>query len=116
MHIIGSTLQWLAAVPAVGDEYRERGPPMPRVQRGSRPSDSALRWKIASQHAMATIDPWHEYGVEALPLERATKREWTGDYWRSDEVLVKVERHPFTRGAMRQCHRLKLRVGKSSTG
>ncbi|XP_005092965.1 eukaryotic elongation factor 2 kinase [Aplysia californica] len=57
------------------------------------------------------VDQWEQYHLDDLETElcfrhryNAHKKEWT-----KDTVLVKMEKKPFTRGAMRQCYRVKKR-------
>lgn len=54
-------------------------------------------------------DAWVQHNLHLLPAERARRHRYdmATDRWVVDETLVKVEREPFDRGAMRRCYRLK---------
>ena len=71
------------------------------------------RWQAALKPAIAlgaaVTDPWLEYNVHKQPTELAVR--WDYDpataAWASSETLIKMERTPFARGAMRECLRMK---------
>jgi elongation factor 2 kinase len=62
-------------------------------------------------------DPWakHEMHIK-VPAERVVRHLYhyssssSQSYWTSEETIVKMERQPFTHGAMRFCYRLKKRT------
>ena len=78
------------------------------ARRGAR-----ARWQAALKPAIAlgaaVTDPWLEYNVHKQPTELAVR--WDYDpataAWASSETLIKMERTPFARGAMRECLRMK---------
>jgi elongation factor 2 kinase len=55
------------------------------------------------------VDHWAEYHLDDLETELAIRHRYNPrkKIWFQDHVLVKMEKQPFTRGAMRQCFRLK---------
>lgn len=54
-------------------------------------------------------DPWIQHNLHLLPAERARRHRYdmAMKSWVVDDTIVKVEREPFDRGAMRRCYRLK---------
>jgi elongation factor 2 kinase len=57
----------------------------------------------------AQQDPWEKYSIHKLPLERVRRHLYLPNTktWVVVESLVKIEREPFTHGAMRQAFRMK---------
>ncbi|CAG5126427.1 unnamed protein product [Candidula unifasciata] len=55
------------------------------------------------------VDHWAEYHLDDLETELAVRHRYNPrrKIWIQDHVLVKMEKKPFTRGAMRQCFRVK---------
>ena len=103
MTLIGSTLQWLASVPQ-GTSALVQHPPTTSI--------ILQRWHTAAAHAALLPDPWAALRIEAfVAAERAIRRRWVAGAWSADVIIVKVERDAFAHGAMRTCHRMKLRVG-----
>ena len=107
MHLVGSSLQWLASL----QDHAEL-----RRSASQRIIESApARWRSLTARALALPDPWATLKLDELPLERATRWQWTGTSWVADELLIRCERAAFARGAMRQCHRLRLQTrGRSA--
>jgi elongation factor 2 kinase len=68
--------------------------------------------KQAAAAAVEKGDPWakHEMPVR-VPAERVVRHfyHYSTQSWTSEETIVKMERQPFTHGAMRFCYRLKKR-------
>lgn len=57
------------------------------------------------------VDHWEQYHLDNLETEIAIRHRYHAhkQYWVQDTVLVKMEKKPFTRGAMRQCYRVRKR-------
>ena len=76
--------------------------------------DARAHWQAALKPALAlgaakTDDPWLEHEVHKQPTELALRWDYdpaTGA-WVSSETLIKMERTPFAKGAMRECMRMK---------
>lgn len=73
----------------------------------SAPTQELFRRAIAQ--AQADGDPWASHKLHTLPAERCRRHRFNvlSGGWVVDETLVKVERRPFDKGAMRRCYRLK---------
>ena len=56
-------------------------------------------------------DPWKKYNLQDIPAERVIRHLYhpTSHTWSTDETIVKMEKEPFTHGAMRYCYRMKKR-------
>lgn len=71
----------------------------------------SLREKIsrAAAKAISEEDCWSKYAIEAIPAERVVRHRYNPEtrQFMKDETIVKVEKHPFTHGAMRHCFRMK---------
>jgi elongation factor 2 kinase len=54
------------------------------------------------------IDPWANFDLNGLPTEKATRHRYNAvtKTWTLDEVIVKMDRKAFDRGAMRECYRM----------
>jgi hypothetical protein len=71
------------------------------------------RWqsllKPAVQMGLIGQDPWSDMAVHDLRTEIVTRWDFDASTraWTSSETLVKMERTPFARGAMRECFRMK---------
>jgi elongation factor 2 kinase len=65
----------------------------------------------AASKAIAEGDPWAEHHMEKIPAERIIRHIYHADTktWSEDETIVKIEKEPFTHGAMRYCYRMKKR-------
>lgn len=66
----------------------------------------------AAAKLVAKEDPWGKRNIPAIPAERIIRHLYhpeTGQ-WTEDETIVKVEKEPFTHGAMRFCYRMKKRA------
>ncbi|KAL3876114.1 hypothetical protein ACJMK2_033992 [Sinanodonta woodiana] len=66
-------------------------------------------WLKALKKAKNMDDPWEKFRIDDLETETCFRHRYSAlkKSWITDEVKVKIERKPFTRGAMRQCYRLK---------
>lgn len=71
---------------------------------------SALLQKAAAIE-IAKADPWDKYHLDQVPAERIIRHSYdpVSQQWHTDETIVKIEREPFTHGAMRFCYRMKKR-------
>lgn len=69
----------------------------------------AERAKILLKAAKSFQDPWASLGIEKIPAERVRRHRYqpTTGKWIIDESLVKIERKPFSAGAMRYAYRMK---------
>lgn len=71
----------------------------------------SLREKIsrAAAKAIAEGDVWKKHKIEAIPAERVVRHRYnpTTRQFVKDETIVKMEKEPFTHGAMRHCFRMK---------
>ncbi|KAL7518103.1 hypothetical protein ACHAWX_002962 [Stephanocyclus meneghinianus] len=71
----------------------------------------SLREKIrrAAARAISEGDPWKQYDIQSIPAERVVRHCYnpTTRQFVKDETIVKVEKKPFTHGAMRHCYRMK---------
>jgi elongation factor 2 kinase len=67
--------------------------------------------KDAASKAIADGDPWARHHIEKVPAERVIRHIYNPETqtWKEDETIVKIEREPFTHGAMRFCYRMKKR-------
>ena len=65
--------------------------------------------KNAASRAVALGDPWAKYEIEKVPAERIIRHLYHPETqtWSQDETIVKMEKEPFTNGAMRFCYRMK---------
>lgn len=67
--------------------------------------------KKAASQAIAEGDPWAKHKIDEVPAERVIRHMYQPETqtWKQDETIVKIEREPFTHGAMRFCYRMKKR-------
>ena len=85
-----------------------------------RAKSSKLKQPISSKHKMwskalnrihtrGTVDPWENFHLEDIPVERATRHVYNAlsKTWRKDDVFIKLQNEPFANGAMRTCFRMK---------
>ena len=58
---------------------------------------------------VAEEDVWAKYNIPAIPAERIIRHEYdpVTDRWSEEVTIVKIEKEPFTCGAMRSVFRLK---------
>ena len=108
MRLIGTTLTWLSTLPADGGVSADL-PTSPRSRFTESTQNVGERWRSAVRRALATPDPWASR--PPIPLYRAKRLQLVGSTWVEDELLVRCEREPFTRGAMRHCHRIRVLMG-----
>jgi hypothetical protein len=114
MRLIGQTLTWLATLPS-DDAINGMGSGPPRSPR-SRFAESTEtvrdRWHHAVSLALRYPDPWAPLVAERCPpLSRAARLQLVDSKWLRDDLLVRCEREPFTRGAMRHCYRVRVMLG-----
>ena len=66
----------------------------------------------AAAKAVVEDDPWAKYNLHSIPAERVIRHMFDPETqtWWTDETIVKIEREPFTHGAMRYCYRMKKRA------
>ena len=59
--------------------------------------------------AIAEEDVWAKHNIQAIPAERVVRHRYNPEtrQFMKDETIVKIERKPFTHGAMRHCFRMK---------
>ena len=77
--------------------------------------DNPARKRIAkilqkcAAEAIQQGDPWAEFELHKIPAERVIRHQYLPltRTWQEDESIVKVEKEPFTHGAMRFCYRMK---------
>ena len=116
MRLIGQTLTWLSTLPAdtgmsVGASGT-RSAQSPRNRFAENTESARERWRRLIALARQSPDPWARCTAEqALPLLRAIRRRLIDNKWVEDELVVRCEREPFTRGAMRHCHRVRVYLG-----
>jgi elongation factor 2 kinase len=71
----------------------------------------SLRQKIrrAAATAIHQEDVWAKYKIEDIPAERVVRHTYNPEtrQFLKNETIVKIEKEPFTNGAMRHCFRLK---------
>ena len=69
------------------------------------------RLKDAAAKAVAEEDPWAKHHIEKQPAELVVRHIYNPETqtWQTNETIVKVEKEPFTHGAMRFCYRKKKR-------
>ncbi|PVD37875.1 hypothetical protein C0Q70_00477 [Pomacea canaliculata] len=79
------------------------------VSKSQSPSSHRIQWLRAFHKARKAKDPWAEFHINDYDCEVCTRYRYNAlkKTWVKDDVLVKMETKPFTRGAMRQCFRLK---------
>jgi hypothetical protein len=114
MRLIGQTLTWLATLPSDGAmNGTGSGPPVsPRGRFAESTETARERWRRAVELVLESPDPWAPWAAERRPpLSRATRLQLVESNWVEDELLVRCEREPFTRGAMRHCHRVRVLLG-----
>ena len=65
--------------------------------------------KDAAAKAVAEEDPWAKYKLQEIPAERVIRHLYVPQTktWTTEETIVKIEKAPFTHGAMRHCFRMK---------
>ena len=71
----------------------------------------SLREKIrrAAATAIEQEDVWAKHNIQSIPAERAVRHIYNPltRQFVKDETIVKIEKEPFTHGAMRHCYRMK---------
>jgi elongation factor 2 kinase len=57
------------------------------------------------QQAIAEEDVWAKHEIHKIPAERIIRHIYHPEthQWSTDETIVKIQKEPFTRGAMRVC-------------
>lgn len=78
---------------------------------GRRPRASVEEPLLDAARAPLAADSWSGFHLERCETELATERTYDArrETWVEAPVLVKMQRKPFARGAMRQCYRAKKR-------
>jgi elongation factor 2 kinase len=78
---------------------------------GTKPRLVSLLQRAATL-AVKDDDPWSKYNIGKVPAERVIRHLYNpiSQQWTTDETIVKIEREPFTHGAMRYCYRMKKRT------
>lgn len=63
----------------------------------------------AAAKAVAAEDVWAKYDIPSIPAERIIRHLYnhSTQSWSTEETIVKMEKEPFTHGAMRFCFRMK---------
>jgi elongation factor 2 kinase len=63
----------------------------------------------AAAKAVAEEDVWGKHNIHAIPAERVIRYQYNVEnrQFVKDETIVKIEKEPFTNGAMRHCFRMK---------
>jgi elongation factor 2 kinase len=71
----------------------------------------SLREKIrrAAATAIEQEDVWAKYNIQSIPAERVVRHTYNPEtrQFQKNETIVKIEKEPFTHGAMRHCYRMK---------
>jgi elongation factor 2 kinase len=71
----------------------------------------SLREKIrrAAATAIQIEDVWSKHNIQLIPAERVVRHIYNPEtrQFQKHETIVKIEKEPFTHGAMRHCFRLK---------
>lgn len=71
----------------------------------------SLRQKIrrAAATAIQQEDVWAKHNIQAIPAERVVRHSYNPEtrQFLKNETIVKIEKEPFTNGAMRHCYRMK---------
>ncbi|XP_052068351.1 eukaryotic elongation factor 2 kinase-like isoform X1 [Mytilus californianus] len=74
-------------------------------------SRAKINWLKAIRRARDQYehDPWSKFHIEQIQTEMCIRHRYNPHkkIWCTDEVQVKMQTKPFTRGAMRQCYRTK---------
>ncbi|CAF1641253.1 unnamed protein product, partial [Didymodactylos carnosus] len=67
------------------------------------------RWKSALHKMHLLKDPWEDFRIDRYPEETVTVHDFDPikGLWNTHEIKIKIEAKPFTRGAMRECFRMK---------
>jgi elongation factor 2 kinase len=60
---------------------------------------------------ISKADPWDKYHIDQIAAERIIRHTYdpVSQQWLADETIVKIQKEPFTHGAMRFCYRMKKR-------
>lgn len=91
---------------AVSLRRKNQGKPMPL---GLRPQTRATQnWLKAKYLSQNREDPWKNFQLDELPVEKALRHRYNAlnKTWTTEEVIVKIDKEPFAKGAMRECYRL----------
>ncbi|KFD52577.1 hypothetical protein M514_06611 [Trichuris suis] len=67
------------------------------------------KWRQLLKKALDMSDPWENMRLSSYTVEECLRYRYSSvrERWVTDTVYVKIEDHPFDRGAMRECYRLK---------
>ena len=84
-------------------------------------------WKRAAAAAVAGDDPWEEFDMGSIAVERIVVHRFVGDAkallgadgeltglpdWTSEASCARMESEPFAQGAQRECYRIKILAPK----
>ena len=72
-------------------------------------NDTPFRIQKAAAQALAVEDVWADQNIPSIPAERVIRHLYNDSTqsWTTEHTIVKMEREPFTHGAMRFCFRMK---------
>ena len=64
---------------------------------------------VSPLQAIAEEDVWQKHNIQAIPAERVVRHRYNikARQFSKDITIVKIEKEPFTHGAMRHCFRMK---------
>ncbi|KAK6170357.1 hypothetical protein SNE40_018769 [Patella caerulea] len=68
-----------------------------------------MHWLRAIKKSKSLSDPWQKFHIDHYKVENCVRHRYNAlkKTWNKDNVKVKIEPESFTRGAMRQCYRMK---------
>ncbi|ESO93393.1 hypothetical protein LOTGIDRAFT_232789 [Lottia gigantea] len=68
-----------------------------------------IHWLNAIRKSKSLSDPWEKFHIDHYKVENCVRHRYNAlkKSWSKDTVKVKIEPESFTRGAMRQCYRMK---------
>eukprot|EP00656_Telonema_subtile_P035216 TRINITY_DN3919_c0_g2_i7.p1 TRINITY_DN3919_c0_g2~~TRINITY_DN3919_c0_g2_i7.p1 ORF type:complete len:263 (-),score=24.41 TRINITY_DN3919_c0_g2_i7:120-908(-) len=111
--VLTRSLEWLI------HQQRPTQPPQPPQPHPANESEATMRqnkhnlmsslgWEQqGSGEWLKGPDPWRGLSWNLFPVRRGIRKRWLPDKWVECSVSVQVEPTPFTRGAMRECFRMK---------
>ena len=65
-------------------------------------------WKRLLKASQKKSDPWAKFHLDELEVENAVRYRYSAlkKTWKEEKVVVKMEKMPFGKGAMRECFRM----------